>query len=220
MLLKAQHRQGVQCSSHPVELHCTHSISIKPDAVSPTKCRTKSVKLQTHTECSAACSLDSESLTSTVSASRCVLNMGGGHGTLKISNFLPLASVVDSRISTLRDEHSYCMVDHKMGGMAHQMRYCTAEPSPGCNALDHKPLTCGMPGAPLIGCAVLFMFLGDLWRLFEVAACSQWLSARTRSCCDAECLGLGGGFGANTAGPGALSSHAGLPVGLSCPQSS
>jgi len=51
------------------------------------------------------------SLTSTESASRCVLNMGGGQGTLKISNFLPLASVVDSRISTLRDEHSYCMVE-------------------------------------------------------------------------------------------------------------
>jgi hypothetical protein len=48
------------------------------------------------------------SLTSTVSASWCVLNMGGGQGTLTTSNLRPLASVVDSKISTLREEHSYC----------------------------------------------------------------------------------------------------------------
>jgi hypothetical protein len=34
--------------------------------------------------------------------------MGGGQGTLITSSFLPRASVVDSKISTLRLEHSYC----------------------------------------------------------------------------------------------------------------
>jgi hypothetical protein len=48
------------------------------------------------------------SLTSTVSASWRVLNMGGVQGTFTTSNLRPLASVVDSRISTLREEHSYC----------------------------------------------------------------------------------------------------------------
>jgi hypothetical protein len=47
-------------------------------------------------------------LTLTVSASWCVLNMGGGQGTLITSSLRPCASVVDSRISTLREEHSYC----------------------------------------------------------------------------------------------------------------
>jgi hypothetical protein len=57
-----------------------------------------------------------EGLTSTVSASWCVLNMGGGQGTLMTSSLRPWASVVDSRISTLREEHSYCSTQDTHGG--------------------------------------------------------------------------------------------------------
>ena len=142
-------------------------------------------------------------LTSTVSASWCVLNMGGGQGTLMTSSLRPLASVVDSRISTLREEHSYCRGKGPRGHGGKQHR----REGRGSTCLQSVPVAVGAaagmcchstgtvqgPQTQLCSCRV--------WRSAPILQRRQLLTtAAAPGCCFGICCRA--------------------PVGLSCPLSS